>query len=132
MTHYQIFGNIGHSSSDPSPKIKANVLHLFSLYSWELNFGQTLWNKSEVLLGTSWELGEPYKNKMRTHWEPQKIKNQKSKIALTVIGTNIGPLSCAYWAFSLVAWNFFILKTVCHRFWPGLLLLLMAGGTNCG
>jgi hypothetical protein len=34
--------------------------NLFSLYTWELNFGQTLWDKTEVLLamcrGTSWEL----------------------------------------------------------------------------
>jgi len=58
--------------------------------------GKTLWNKSEVLLGTSWELGEPCKkqdaNTLRTP-KKKKIKNQKSKIALTLLkGTkNIGP-----------------------------------------
>jgi hypothetical protein len=44
------------------------IFHLFSLYTWELNFGQTKWDKIEVLLGTfygtTWELGEPQKNMM--------------------------------------------------------------------
>jgi hypothetical protein len=27
--------------------------HLFNLYTWELNFGQTTWNKTMLVLGTS-------------------------------------------------------------------------------
>jgi len=30
--------------------------HLSSLCTWELNFGQTIWDKTQVLLGTSWEM----------------------------------------------------------------------------
>jgi hypothetical protein len=48
------------------------IFHLVSLYTWELNFGQTEWDKIEVLLGmfyrTIWGLGEPQKNMMRSHW----------------------------------------------------------------
>jgi hypothetical protein len=28
--------------------------YLCSLYTWELNFGQTTWDKTHVLWGTSW------------------------------------------------------------------------------
>jgi hypothetical protein len=39
------------------------TVHLFSLYTWELTFGQTIPN-TEVLLGTpsgtAWEIGEPH------------------------------------------------------------------------
>jgi len=38
-----------------------------------LNFGQTIWDKIEVLLGTFLELG----NMLRTHWEQGK-KNKNS------------------------------------------------------
>ncbi len=52
----------------------------FSLFTWELNFGQTIWAKSEVLLGTSWrtnwELGKPYGNMMIEN------KEEKQKIPL--------------------------------------------------
>jgi hypothetical protein len=66
--------------------------HLFSLYIWELNFGQTIWDhKTQVLLGTSsgmhlgtlWELNgnmlrtwEPFENMVRTHWEWRKMKKK--------------------------------------------------------
>ncbi len=51
------------------------MAYLFNLYTWELNFGQTIWDKREVLLGTiwgtPWELGEPPwehdENTLRTH-----------------------------------------------------------------
>jgi hypothetical protein len=40
--------------------------NIFSLHTWELNFGQTIRDKIEVLLGTSreiiWELEEPFGN----------------------------------------------------------------------
>jgi len=31
---------------------------LFSVYTWELNSGQTIWDKAEVVLGTFWEHDE--------------------------------------------------------------------------
>jgi hypothetical protein len=34
------------------------AMDLFSLSTWELNFGQTIWDKTEVLLGINRELGE--------------------------------------------------------------------------
>jgi hypothetical protein len=38
-----------------------------------LNFGQTIWDKIEVLVGTSsettWELEEPQENMLKTCWE---------------------------------------------------------------
>ncbi len=43
--------------------------HLFSLCTGKLNFGQTIWDKTQVLLGTSWELH------LGTHWE-QRNKTQ--------------------------------------------------------
>jgi hypothetical protein len=40
--------------------------HLFSLYTGELRFGQTMWDKTQILLGTSWG----------THWKQvKKTKN---------------------------------------------------------
>jgi hypothetical protein len=45
--------------------------HLFNLYTWELNFGQTIWDKTQVLLGTSWEhIWEHFKNKGKTQNNP--------------------------------------------------------------
>ncbi len=35
-------------------QIYSPIAHLFSLYTSELNFGRTIWEKSEVLLGISW------------------------------------------------------------------------------
>jgi hypothetical protein len=40
--------------------------HLFSLYTWELNFGQTIWDKTQELLGTSWGMH------LGTFWEQGK------------------------------------------------------------
>jgi len=45
------------TSLDPSCKIETNVFPYnppFQLYTCELNFGQTIWGKTHVLLGTSW------------------------------------------------------------------------------
>jgi hypothetical protein len=47
--------------------------NLLSLHTWELNFGQTIRGKIEVLLGTSggtiWELGNVTVTNWETHWE---------------------------------------------------------------
>jgi hypothetical protein len=53
--------------------ISQQPIYLFSLYTWELNLGQTLWDKIKVLLGTSREQNE---NMLGTHWEQgRKTKN---------------------------------------------------------
>jgi hypothetical protein len=50
----------------PITKFCSSMGNLFSLHTWELNFGQTIRGEIEVLLGTSggtiWELGEPFGN----------------------------------------------------------------------
>jgi hypothetical protein len=51
--------------------------HLSSLCTWELNFGQTIWDKTQVLLGTSWEMH------VGTFWELDRNKGKtKSKIKI--------------------------------------------------
>jgi hypothetical protein len=46
-----------------------------------LNFGQTIWDKIEVQLGTpqgpSWELGEPKRVMMIKYWEHIEKKEEK-------------------------------------------------------
>ncbi len=78
----------------PRCKLKLNPsynmsAYIFSLYTWELSFGQTIWDKTQVLLGISWgmhlktlwKLGNPLRiwelieNMMGTHWE----KGRKQK-----------------------------------------------------
>jgi hypothetical protein len=58
-----------------------------------LSFGQTLQNKSEVLLGTSWgtnwELGEPFENMMKLIGD--KKKNKKFPLAAQVLSVLVGP-----------------------------------------
>jgi hypothetical protein len=87
FAHHQFVWNIGHSSTEAplwttSCKIDTNVLsmvYLFSLYTWELNFGQTIWDKTEVLWGafrvTTWEPGEL----MGTHTEHDENKEKRQK-----------------------------------------------------
>jgi hypothetical protein len=58
--------------------------HLYSSYTGELNFGQTIWDKTQVLLGTSsgthlGTLREPFGNMLGTHWE-QGEKNKKKSL----------------------------------------------------
>jgi hypothetical protein len=69
-----------------------------------LNFGQTTWDKTEVLLGTSretnWELEEPLGNTMGKHWE----QGKKTKKSLPPSKRKYSkPLMSAYGAFSLAA-----------------------------
>jgi len=88
LAHQQFFWTLGIPQIEaplwtPSCKKKKKKqicsirFHLFSLYTWELNFRQTIWDKAEVQIGnivgemhlrTLWELG----NLMRTHWEHEK------------------------------------------------------------
>ncbi len=41
-------------SLDPKWQNNNTCAPLFSLYTWELNFGQIIWDKIELVLGTSW------------------------------------------------------------------------------
>ncbi len=75
LAHHQIFWNIGQFHIEAplytaGCKIKTNMLNLDT---WELNFGQTIWDKTEVLLrifwGTTWELGQLFGNLMGTNCE---------------------------------------------------------------
>jgi hypothetical protein len=84
MVHYCKRGEkIEAPSLDCQLQNETNVLHvalLLDLYMWELNFGQTIWDISEVLLGTfwwtTWELGESFGNFMA--WQhPQKKKKKE-------------------------------------------------------
>jgi hypothetical protein len=46
------------------------MAYLFSLHTWEFNFGQTICDRTEVLLGIS--CGDnlrTWENPMGTHWE---------------------------------------------------------------
>jgi hypothetical protein len=49
-----------------------------------LNFGQTIWDKNEVLLGmssrTTQELEEPQENMMRTIWTQKKNSSKKNAL----------------------------------------------------
>ncbi len=74
----QCFWNIGHSPIEAplwTPVTKqlqmcSPMTHLCSLYTWELNFGQTICDKSEVLLQKYWGITwEPHGNMTGTHWE---------------------------------------------------------------
>ncbi len=54
----------------PSCKIEISVqcrFILFSLHTEELNFGQTIWDTTQVLLGTSWG------THLRTCWKQEKL-----------------------------------------------------------
>jgi hypothetical protein len=57
------------------------IIDLFSLYTWGLNFEQTIWDKIEMLLGmplgTTWELGESQGDLLRRCWEHNKNKGEK-------------------------------------------------------
>jgi hypothetical protein len=48
--------------------------HLFNLYRWELNFGQIIWDKTKVLLGTFWGTSwEHIGNMLQTRKKGKKI-----------------------------------------------------------
>ncbi len=55
------------------------LAYYFSSYSRELNFGQTIWDKIEVLLGTWGTSWEHDKNLLGTHWEQAGKKEKKKK-----------------------------------------------------
>ncbi len=104
--------------SQSETKNKSLMAHHFSWYTWELSFGQTLQNKSEELLGTSWgnNLGtwEPFGNLMKLIGD--KEKNKKNPLAtqkkLDLSWVHAEP---SHWLHGT-----FISKTICHHFQSGL------------
>jgi hypothetical protein len=127
LAHYQFFWDIGHSPIEApvwtaSCKIETNVLpmgHLFTLYTRELTFGQTMWNQNEVLHATFW--GTTW----GTSWE--RIGNmmgtrEKRKIFLLILSRKerTGPVMSPCWAFHWLHGTF-ISKALRHHIWPELM-----------
>ncbi len=59
LVHQQVFGTLGmHPNRSTSLNLrlqnKNNYAPLDFTFSGELNFGQTIWDKTQVLLGASW------------------------------------------------------------------------------
>ncbi len=88
---------------------------LAHLYNWQGdNFGQTIQDKTKVLLGTSWEtylgrLWEHDENMMGTHLtEGKKTKNPSLPhlSPFPIYPQEKNWTVCECWAFPLVAWNF--------------------------
>jgi hypothetical protein len=61
--------------------MNSSTAYLFSLYTRELNFGQTISDKIEVLLGmhygTTWELEEPQGNHVRNTLGTRKTQKKR-------------------------------------------------------
>jgi hypothetical protein len=129
--HY--FWNIGDSQIETpfwtiSHKIERNVLpitHLFNLYTWELNFGQTIWDKSEVLFGniwgTTWELMELFQNLMGTHKEHYENNTKAKKYLLHSFPNEKNWIPHELMMSFHWLCGTFIYIIVCHHFWPGLM-----------
>jgi hypothetical protein len=122
LAHHQIFGNIWYSPIE-APRLKRGCKSLpmvcrFSLYTWELNFGQNIWDKSEVplgtLCGTNWELEESFGNLIGTHREHDGNKGKRKNLLPTP------PLSpkvfSTCWAFHWLHGTF-ICKNCLSPFW---------------
>jgi hypothetical protein len=78
------------------------------IYIRGLNIGLTIWDKSEVLLGTTWEL--EVGSLWETHREHDGNKGRKQKIPPSLL-----PQKEKNWtphesiqSFSLAAWNFYV------------------------
>jgi hypothetical protein len=114
------------TSLDPSCKVETSILlllDLFSLYTWESNFRQTIWDKIEVLLGMSWgTIWEHVENTLGT-----RENNNNYSPTLTPKRKKLGP-SWVHAEPSDWLHETFISKPVCHHFWPG----LMAGAQPLG
>jgi hypothetical protein len=117
-----------------SCKIERSVSPMAHLYQWkENNIGQSIWDKSEVLLktywGTHWEL---IGNIVRTYWEPGKMEKSikssspppppPSPPQKTLKEKKQGTLSACFgpsnWLHEIS-----LPKRVHHHFWPGLIAL---------
>ncbi len=84
--------------------------HLFSLYTWELNFSQTIWDKIEVLYETSWEkYMRTWGTFLRTWWEHIEKKEKKKNpsprsLSCCKYAFVTSPFSCNF-LFSAKFWN---------------------------
>jgi hypothetical protein len=102
----------------PSLKKKPNSFWhpLYTLYTWKLDCGQTIWDKMEVLFGTSrwtlwawWEhIGNITKQKMPSTPIPPPPKPKRKKLSPGVSQMLFyAHCGSACWAFLLTAWNFY-------------------------
>ncbi len=118
FTHHQCFWNIWLSPIETSlwtlvtkcKQMCCPMAHLFSLYTWKLNFGQTIWDKTKVLSvllrmswETTWQLGEPNGDMMRTQWEQRTNK----KIPFAPPKRRNWTFISVFWTISLATWNFY-------------------------
>jgi len=111
-----IFWDIGHSPIEAplwtaSCKMETNVLpmaHLFSLYTRELNFVQTIWCYRERFRGQLWKYGN-LGNFMGTHKEHDGNKGKKKNISPPLPFQKEKNWTCheSMLSLSLAAWNFY-------------------------
>jgi hypothetical protein len=82
LAHHKFSRNIGHFPIEGClfglPQIESNAHH-FSLYTWELNFWQTMCNKTEVLLNHLGEQLENLENLMKRWCEHIGNKGKREK-----------------------------------------------------
>jgi hypothetical protein len=123
------------TSLDSSCKMETDVLpyesYLFSLYTWELNFRQTVWDKSNVLLRTSWGITwEPFGNLIRTSWEHDEntLRTPKTKKYIAHSPPKEKIITFSWVHAKPFHWTHeaLIFKIVCHHFF----LKLMARAQN--
>jgi hypothetical protein len=102
LAQQQYFWVIGHAPNRstflPSCKMKTKAHPSMSSFYYmygELNSGQTIWDKTQVLLETLWE-----------HFG-NKGKKQKNPCTPTLKRQKTGSFMMACWAFPLVSWNFY-------------------------
>jgi hypothetical protein len=132
LAHHQFFQNIGHSPieeplSTPSCKLETNAVPYclpFQFIYTRVELGQTIWDQTEVLLGTSWKTwGTPWEHIGNKKWKPpiQPSSSPKKK-------NRPPPHECMLSLLIGCMKKLIFSKTVCHHFWPG----LMAGAWTVG
>ncbi len=93
------------------------MAYLFSLYTWELNFGQTIWG---IEVRCYWERPKEQpgtlRNAMRTPWEHIGSEGEKNPARPPPPKEkNWTPHESSRWLHET-----FLSKTACHHFWSGL------------
>ncbi len=118
LAHYKTFWDIGHSPLEAplwtgSCKIETNVFlpmgHLFTLYTRELTFGQSMWNQNEVLHATFWGTTWEQWGTSWEHIENMMETREKRKIfLLLILSRKEKNWTCheSMLSLSLAAWNF--------------------------
>jgi len=107
------------TSMAPNCKLETNVLHYGPPFQF-IFMRVELWDKSELLLGTSCELGDHHENMTGTR---KKTKNSLPPPKRRKLDPSWVHAERSHWMHET-----FISKTVCHHFWSG----LMAGAKIVG